>query len=74
MMCITCGNPLPYSSFRPRVYCSNNCSDYAKFKNALEKTLQKMKPIPANAKVIKGDMFRLRNIVRNTNSFGVDNV
>jgi len=74
MTCIIFGNPLPYSSFRPRNYCGDNCRSYAKFKNALAKTLKDMQPLPAYAKIIKGDMFRLRNIVRNTNSFGVDNV
>ena len=65
-VCEVCGNPKPDTkSFRPRQYCNDNCREYNKYKNALENALIKMDATDEAKKMIKGDMFRLANIVGN---------
>ena len=71
-LCLICGNPLGKSYTKPRFYCSNNCRDYAKFKTALEKTIVKLKATPSAVSLIRGDMFRLANLLSNgTNTIEV---
>lgn len=64
--CVICGNDiLKKSKFRPASYCSDSCRDYYKYKNAVEKILINMKPTSECRSVIRGDMFRLSNILSN---------
>lgn len=64
--CSTCGHEiLKKSKFRPAFYCSDNCRDYYKYKNAIEKILISIEPTSECLKVIRGDMFRLSNILSN---------
>ncbi len=64
--CPICGNPFnPYTNGRAKTYCSKPCGHYNKYKNALEKAINQIKPTPSSAKLIKGDMFRLRNLIPN---------
>ena len=50
--------------FKPRIYCCDNCKNYAKYKNALESTINKLDIKTAKAKkIVRGDMFRLANIL-----------
>lgn len=69
--CHTCGNEIiETSKFKPKLYCSVNCRDYMKYKNALEKVLLTLTPTKEAKKIIKGDMFRLSNFVSKcTNTF-----
>ena len=65
-LCEVCGATKPDTkSFRPRQYCSDNCRNYNKYKNALETAIIKMDAIDGAKKLIKGDLFRLANIVGN---------
>lgn len=64
--CHICGNEFSDSSFyKPRFYCSDNCRNYYKYKNALERCLINLNPTIGAKKIIKGDMFRLSNFVSN---------
>ena len=63
-LCEVCGNPiLKKTVSKPHLYCSNNCSDYYKYKNALEKSMIAMKPIKSAESIIRGDMFRMSNLL-----------
>lgn len=64
-LCIICGNDVPSSVYRPKVYCSSKCRDFSKYKNALEKILIDLNPTKQCRSVIRGDMFRLANILSN---------
>lgn len=62
--CEICGNRIEkVSKFKPIIYCCDACRDYAKFKNALEKAVLKMNPTKEATRIIRGDMFRLANIL-----------
>lgn len=62
--CIVCGNEiLKKTVSKPHIYCCQNCSDYAKYKNALEKSLIKMQPTKDAKSIIRGDMFRMANLL-----------
>lgn len=62
--CEICGNMIEKPSrFKPRKYCSDQCSDYAKFKDALEKAIIKLHPTKEAKSLIRGDMFRMANIL-----------
>lgn len=62
--CEICGNPIEKPSrFKPRKYCSDECSDYAKFKDALEKAIIKLHPRKEATSLIRGDLFRMANIL-----------
>lgn len=62
--CEVCGTEFQDSSkFKPKQYCSLNCSDYNKFKNALENTIIKINATKAATTIIRGDMFRFANIL-----------
>lgn len=64
MNCLICGNTIPEKkSFKPKLYCSENCRNYAKFKNALEKSLILIRPTSESKSIIRGDMFRLANLL-----------
>ena len=66
MNCPICGNNfIPYTAGKIKTYCSVNCREYNKYKNALEKSLLALKPTKEAKKIIKGDMFRLANILSN---------
>ena len=73
MSCVICGSYVnQVGSFKPRIYCSDNCRDFAKYKNALERCILLLKPDTEAKKVIRGDMFRLANLLSNgTNKSGV---
>lgn len=61
--CQVCG--CMYESISNKsTYCSEQCRNYVKYKNALERILINIKLCNKNASVIKGDIFRLANIVR----------
>lgn len=63
-MCEVCGNEFEDTSkFKPRKYCSDNCGDYNKFKDALEDRILKMNPTKEAKTLIRGDMFRFANIL-----------
>ena len=65
-ICPVCGNPITkIDKFKPSTYCSDPCRDYSKFKSALEKSILKIKPTSNARKVIRGDMFRLCNLLGN---------
>ena len=75
-ICPVCGNPITkVDKFKPSTYCSNDaCRDYSKFKTALEKAILQIKPTSKARKVIRGDMFRLCNLLGNgTNTILEDN-
>lgn len=62
--CQVCGNPITRkTSFKPRSYCSDNCRDFNKYKNAFEDKLLKIKPTKESRKLLRGDMFRLSNSI-----------
>ena len=64
--CPVCGiNFIPYTAGKPKIYCSDNCRNYMKYKNALEKTLLALRPTKDAKKIIRGDMFRLSNLLLN---------
>lgn len=66
MTCPICGNPFNhFTAGKPKTYCSDNCRNFNKYKNALEKILIEMKPTVECRKLIRGDMFRLSNILSN---------
>ena len=70
MNCSVCGkNFVPFTAGRPKIYCSNNCRNYYKYKNALEKSLIALRPTKEAKKIIKGDMFRLSNLLTNGINF-----
>ncbi|MBV5334259.1 MAG: hypothetical protein JZU49_00450 [Sulfuricurvum sp.] len=66
-ICPVCGNPITkIDKFKPSTYCDNDaCRDYSKFKTALEKAIVQIKPTSEARKVIRGDMFRLCNLLGN---------
>ena len=62
--CIVCGNLFPQKTiFKPRIYCGDNCSNHMKYKNALEKSILCIEATSSAKKIIRGDMFRLSNIL-----------
>lgn len=69
--CLTCGSPLDVNviTTKPKTYCSSDCRDYQKYKNALERSILKIHPSRSHSKLIRGDMFRLANLLRNSTNF-----
>ncbi len=64
--CHVCGCDITHLSyFKPRSYCSINCRNYMKYKNALERCIIALNPTKEAKKIIKGDMFRLANCLSN---------
>jgi hypothetical protein len=62
--CIVCDTELKkVSKFKPRVYCSDTCCDYMKYKNALERALLRISPTSKAKSLIRGDKFRLANLL-----------
>ena len=59
-ICVVCGAPIhPKQFYRPTSYCSDNCRNYNKYKNALERVLISLnKPTDDARRIIKGDLFR----------------
>jgi len=74
-LCPICGKEfIPFTSGKPKTYCSDNCRNYQKYKNALEKTLLALVLTKESKKLIKGDMFRLSNLVSiGTNTLSMEN-
>lgn len=65
-ICQICGNNFDDNSLtKPKSYCSLNCRNYMKYKNALERVLLTLKPTKEAKTLIRGDMFRLSNCLRN---------
>ncbi len=53
--CPICHNEFKdYSLYKPTTYCSVNCCNYNKQKNALEKSIIVLKPTKEAKKIIKG--------------------
>lgn len=71
--CPVCGTEfVPYTRGKTKTYCSDNCRHYSKFKTALEKSISQLKPTSKASSLIRGDMFRLANLLSNgTNSLRV---
>ena len=64
--CFVCGKEILNDfRFKPAFYCSSNCRNYVKYKNAIEKTLLVMQVDLKSRSVIRGDLFRLSNILCN---------
>ena len=64
MFCSTCGNEIVSSSIgRTKIYCSSDCRNYSKYKNAIESILLSLEADKAHISLIRGDMFRLANIL-----------
>lgn len=62
--CSICGRPLvKIDKYKPSIYCDNHCSDFNKFKDALEKAIIHIKPTKEARKVLRGDLFRLSNLI-----------
>ena len=62
--CDVCGSEFKdKSKFKPTQYCSTNCGNYNKFKNALEKCMLDMDATKEATSIIRGDMFRFANIL-----------
>ena len=62
MKCIICGKEFnPFTNGKPKMYCSENCRNFNKFYNALQKTLDKMEATDKNKKLLKGELFRMAN-------------
>lgn len=76
VMCEVCGNPIEKPSrYKPRKYCCDDCSNYAKFKDALEKAIIRLEPTKEAKTVIRGDMFRLANLLtKSTNTKGKEEI
>ena len=65
-VCEICGNPIgKLDRTKPSKYCSDYCSNYSKYKSQLENALIHIKPIPSHISIIRGDMFRLANLLSN---------
>ena len=63
-VCCICGfDFLDTSRFKPKQYCSSVCSNYSKYKNALEDSINQLSCTPEAKKIIRGDMFRFANIL-----------
>ena len=69
-MCEICGTEFDdKGKFKPRKYCSDNCGNYNKFRDALEKCLLNLEPTKKATTLIRGDMFRFANLLsKRTNS------
>lgn len=65
-ICSVCGNLIiKIDKFKPSIYCGDACRDYSKFKIALQNSILKIKLTSNARKVIRGDMFRLCNLLGN---------
>lgn len=75
MICLCCGNQYNshkthdesfYPSYkakvgRPSSYCSPECRNFVKYKNAMEKQLEHIQFTTEASKLIRGDFFSLVN-------------
>jgi len=65
LKCDVCGMPyINLSKSKPRSYCSDNCKDFMKFKNAMERNLLKIDFQGKTANQTKGDLFRMANLIK----------
>ena len=63
-ICEICGSEFEDTSkYKPRINCSIPCGNYTKFKNGLENSIIALNLTKDAKKIIKGDMFRLANLV-----------
>jgi len=49
---------------RPRTYCSDNCRDFNKFYDAMERNLARIQFSTESAKEMRGKFFRTRNDIK----------
>ena len=62
--CPVCGNPITRKSkFKPFQYCSDNCKDFSKYFEAMEKRLLLVKPTKEARKMLRGQLFGLSNSI-----------
>lgn len=74
-ICPICGNPITtIDKYKPSTYCSDPCRDYSKYRTALQNAILKIKPTKDARKLIRGDMFRLCNLLGNGTETISDNV
>jgi hypothetical protein len=60
--CLTCGCFFPDTHKTNRkMYCSDDCRNYHKYKNALDSILTRISPCDDSSRVIRADMFQLAN-------------
>ncbi len=63
--CLVCGNEFHFKrKGRIREYCSDECKDFYKFKNALERTIIKIDFKNGFSNQAKGDLFALANLIK----------
>ena len=84
MFCFVCGKPIKQeyklTRFgyvhigRPKNYCSDDCRNYLKYFNAMQKSLEKIDLDDKHKRKIRGDMFRVANTIKvsNSRSFGTN--
>lgn len=64
MKCECCGNYFSQSFIkggRPRIYCSDSCRDFMKYKTAFEKAMKEIQFTHDASKSVRGDLFSLAN-------------
>jgi hypothetical protein len=66
MFCVICGSFIINKRLNT-FYCSSNCRNYNKFKNALEKSIINLPVMYSeHKKIIRGDLFAISNILTNS--------
>ena len=64
IICPICGTEFnPYTAGRTKTYCNDNCRNYSKTKDALERQILAMRADKKHTSTIRGDMFRLANLL-----------
>lgn len=62
MKCLVCDSRLKDTNKgRPKIYCSDPCSKYAKYINAAKAAALEIQFSTESLKLVKGDLFRLCN-------------
>lgn len=66
MKCLVCESKLKENKGRgrPSEYCSTECSNFMKFFNAMENNLMKINLTDEAKRHIKGDLFRVGNLLK----------
>lgn len=65
MKCIICGKYINKTiGTKPKMYCSENCRNFNKFYNALQKTLDNMEATDKNKRLLRGELFRIANTIK----------
>jgi len=74
-VCPTCGKYFDEKTKgRPKQYCSDTCANYFKYKEALERIIIELRPDRKHVNFIKGDMFRLANLMTYSTKTLLENV